>query len=203
MINRIFTIGHSNHPTEKFLDLLRLNGITAVADVRSSPRTRVNPDFSQPHIEKVLSEAEIDYVFLGDELGARSADESCYERGKVKYDRLAKQMMFQDGLDRIETGAEKYRIALLCAEKEPLDCHRCILVSRHLVGRNLEVSHILADGSTETHQEAIVRLRHSLDLMIQRDMFKTDDELTNIAYSLQEEKIAYAIRQEQIPDLVA
>lgn len=203
MINQIFTIGHSNHPTEKFLDLLRMNGITAVADVRSSPRTRVNPDFSQPHIETVLSGAGINYVFLGDELGARSSDERCYEKGRVRYDRLAKQTMFQEGLDRIEIGAEKYRIALLCAEKEPLECHRCILVSRHLTRRNLEVSHILADGSTETHQETIVRLRNSLGLMIQRDMFMTDDELTNMAYSLQEEKIAYAIPEEKIPNLVA
>ncbi len=202
MINEIFTIGHSNYPTEKFLDLLRLNGITAVADVRSSPRTRVNPDFSQPFIEQVFSKLGIHYAFLGEELGARSSDESCYEKGRVCYDRLAKQTMFQDGLDRIEMGAEKYRIALLCAEKEPLDCHRCILIARHLVNRNLDVSHILADGSTETHSETIVRLKHSLDLMIQRDMFRTDDELTNMAYSLQEEKIAYAIPEEKIPDLV-
>ncbi len=203
MINQIFTVGHSNYPTAKFIDLLRQNGITAVADVRSSPRTRVNPDFCQPLFEQVLSGEGIHYVFLGDELGARSSDESCYEKGRVRYDRLAKQSMFQDGLDRIEMGAEKYRIALLCAEKEPLECHRCILVSRHLVNRNLEVSHILADGTAETHQETIARLKHSLDLMIQRDMFMSDDEITNMAYSLQEQKIAYAIPEDKIPDLVA
>ena len=203
MTNQIFTIGHSNHSTEKFLNLLHLNGITAIADVRSSPRTRVNQDFSQPFIERVLREARIHYIFLGEELGARSSDESCYEKGRVVYDRLSKQSIFQDALDRIEMDSEKFRIALLCAEKEPLDCHRCILVSRHLTTRNLPVNHILADGSTETHQETIARLRHSLDLMNQRDMFNTDDDLTNMAYSLQEDKIAYEIPEDRTPDLVA
>jgi uncharacterized protein (DUF488 family) len=203
LTNQIFTIGHSNHTTEKFLALLRLHGITAIADVRSSPRTRVNPDFSQPFIEKVLSEAGIRYLFLGEELGARSPDESCYEKGIVRYDRLAKQSLFQNGLDRVEMDSEKDTLALLCAEKEPLQCHRCILVSRHLVDRKLPVSHILADGTTETHQETILRLKHSLNLVAQRDMFQTDDDLINMAYSLQEEKIAYALPEDHIPDLVA
>lgn len=203
MINQIFTIGHSNHTTKTFLDLLRLNRITAVADVRSSPRTRVNQDFSQPFIDRILSEAGIHYFFLGEELGARSSDPDCYDNGRVSYDRLSKQTLFQDGLDRIQMDSEKYRLALLCAEKEPLQCHRCILVARHLVDRKLEVSHILSDGSTETHQQSILRLKHTLNLMMQRDMFKTDDELTTIAYSLQEEKIAYELPEDQIPELVA
>jgi uncharacterized protein (DUF488 family) len=192
MTNQIFTIGHSNHTTEKFLGLLHQHGITAVADVRSSPRTRVNPDFSQPFIERVLSEAGMRYLFLGEELGARSSDESCYEKGIVRYDRLAKQSLFQIDV-----------LALLCAEKDPLQCHRCILVSRYLVDRNLGVSHILADGKIETHQETILRLKHSLNLVTQRDMFKTDDQITNLAYALQEEKIAYALPENHVPDLVA
>lgn len=203
MINQIFTIGHSNHTTEKFLSLVRLHGITAIADVRSSPRTRVNPDFSQPFIEGVLSEAGIRYLFLGEELGARSPDEGCYENGKVRYDRLAKQTLFQNGLDRVEMDSERDTLALLCAEKDPLQCHRCILVSRHLVERKLKVSHILSDGTIENHQETILRLKHSLGLVTQRDMFKTDDEITSMAYSLQEEKIAYAIPEDQIPILLA
>lgn len=203
MTNQLFTIGHSNHTTEKFLALLRLNGITAIADVRSSPRTRVNPDFSQPFIEKVLTDAGIRYIFLGEELGARSSDESCYEKGRVRYDRLARQTLFQNGLDRVEMDSEHDTLALMCAEKDPLQCHRCILVSRHLVDRNLEVNHILADGSTETHQESILRLKHSLGLATQRDLFHSDDDLTNLAYAQQEEKIAYALPENQLPDLVA
>jgi uncharacterized protein (DUF488 family) len=203
LTNPIFTIGHSNHTTEKFLALLRLHGITAVADVRSSPRTRVTQDFSQPFIERVLSESGIRYIFLGEELGARSSDESCYEKGRVQYDRLAKQSLFQNGLDRVEMDSENHVLALMCAEKDPLQCHRCILVSRHLVDRNLEVSHILSDGTIETHQETLLRLKHSLGLATQRDMFKTDQEITSLAYSLQEEKIAYALPEDHIPDLVA
>ena len=203
MTNQIFTIGHSNHTTEKFLALLRMHGITAVADVRSSPRTRVNPDFSQPFIERVLSEAGIRYLFLGDELGARSSDEACYEKGRVRYDRLAKQTLFQNGLDRVEMDSDRYTLALMCAEKDPLQCHRCILVSRHLADRSLEVSHILADGTTEPHPQAILRLKHSLGLATQRDLFHSDDDLTNLAYAQQEEKIAYALPEHDFPDLVA
>jgi uncharacterized protein (DUF488 family) len=203
LTNQIFTIGHSNHTTEKFLALLRLHGITAVADVRSSPRTRVNPDFSQPFIERVLSEAGIRYLFLGDELGARSSNEACYEKGRVRYDRLAKQTLFQHSLDRVEIDSEKDVLALMCAEKDPLQCHRCILVSRHLADRKLDVTHILADGKTETHQETILRLKQSLGLATQRDLFHSDDDLTNVAYAQQEEKIAYALPENQLPNLVA
>jgi len=203
VINEIFTVGHSNYTTQQFLSLLGDNKIGAIADVRSSPRTRVNPDFSSPFLEKVLADVGIGYVFLGEELGARSQDESCYEDGKVRYDRLARQSMFQEGLDRIEIGAEKFRIALLCAEKEPLDCHRCILVARHLVERNLRVNHILADGSTETHTQTILRLKDSLGLLSQRDMFMSDQELTALAYQMQERKIAYELPEETVPYLVA
>lgn len=203
MINEIFTVGHSNHTTEKLLSLLRTNAVTAIADVRSSPRTRINPDFSAPQIEYVLSEAGIRYAFLGEELGARSPDESCYEDGKVRYDRLARRTIFQDGLDRIEMGAEKFRIALLCAEREPLECHRCVLVARHLAKRGLEVSHILADGSTERHAQTLLRLKKSLGLLDQKDMFMDDDSLTEIAYEMQEKKIAFQLPEEKIPDLVA
>jgi uncharacterized protein (DUF488 family) len=202
MTNEIFTIGHSNHTTEQFLALLRAHGVNAVADVRSSPRTRVNPDFCSPQIEKVLASAGISYVFLGEELGARSSDESCYEGGKVVYSRLARQHIFQQALDRIEMGSEKFLIALLCAEKEPLECHRCILVARHLVARDLKVSHILADGLKEEHAATIARLKQTFRLAQQQDMFMGEAELTDMAYGLQEEKIAYEIPEPQMPDVV-
>jgi uncharacterized protein (DUF488 family) len=187
----IFTIGHSNHTTQRFLDLLDENTITAVADVRSMPHTRVNPDFCQPHLEKILSGTGISYVFLGAELGARSQDESCYVNGKVSYDRLAQQPNFQAGLDRVMIGAAKYRVALLCAEKEPLQCHRCILVSRHLLERDLRVRHILADGPAEEHRDTIARLKVSLGFTTQHDMFRSDDMLTAMAYETQGARIAY------------
>jgi uncharacterized protein (DUF488 family) len=154
----IYTVGHSNHPIEKFLSLLTGNGITAIADVRSQPFSRRFPQFNKERLATTLAEHGIAYVFLGQELGARSNDETCYEDGRVQYQRLAATPLFKQGVDRVLTGAEKYRVALMCAEKEPLDCHRTLLVSRALEQRGASIAHILADGNMETQAQAMTRL---------------------------------------------
>ena len=131
-VHTVFTVGHSTHALDDFLALLLRHGITAIADVRSSPYSRMNPQFNRETLHAALKGAGIAYVFLGAELGARSRDPDCYEDGKVQYDRLARTAAFQRGLARVQQGAAQYRLALMCAEKEPLDCHRTILVARHL-----------------------------------------------------------------------
>ena len=138
MNETVFTIGHSTHPQERFVSLLCQHGITALCDVRSTPYSRVNPQFNREGLRESLRACGITYVFLGKELGARSADPTCYEYGKVKYDRLAVTDLFRQGLDRVREGTRTYRVALMCAEKEPLECHRTILVARHLVDRSEE-----------------------------------------------------------------
>ncbi len=198
----LFTIGHSNHTPERFLELLRLHGITAVSDVRSRPYSRFNPHFNQDLLKQWLAEAQVYYVFQGGELGARSSDQLCYRDGKVVYDRLASQPEFQGALDRLVAGSARYRVALLCAEKEPLDCHRCILVAKQLLRRNVSVSHILADGSAEAHDQTLERLLVELRLA-EPHMFRTQEETLELAYKLQEEKIAYAPPEPADPALVA
>lgn len=186
----IYTVGHSTHSTEIFLGLLRRNGVTAVADVRSSPFSRHNPQFNKDVLSAELKKCGIAYVFVGKELGARSDDISCYEGGKIRYGRLAKTALFRAGIDRVMSGAQRYRIALMCAEKEPLDCHRTLLVSRALEKRGATIVHILSDGSTETHERAMSRL---LDLvgLPQEDMFRSPEELIEAACEMREQKIAY------------
>src|SRR5579863_6587355 len=129
----VFTVGHSTHSPERLLELLRQHGITAVGDVRSKPYSRFNPQFNREVIEKTLADHGIVYRFLGEELGARSEDPACYEGGKVQYERLAKTDVFQRGIERVRNGMKACRMVLMCAEKEPLECHRTILVSRQLV----------------------------------------------------------------------
>ena len=148
----VFTIGHSNHSSERFLALLQGAGITAVADVRSIPRSRRWPHFSRARIEHWLAEAGIAYVFLGAELGGKPADPALLREGRPDYDLMAATPTFQAGLERVLDGAGRYRIALMCAEREPLDCHRFLLVSRHLRERGVCLRHILADGSIEPHE---------------------------------------------------
>lgn len=186
----ILTIGHSNHTTEKFIGLLREHSVTALADVRSSPFSRFNPQFNKDILRRHLEPHGIKYVFLGRELGARSSDASCYENGRVQYERLASTALYREGLDRLTRGLHSFHIALMCAEKEPLACHRTLLVANSLVGRGLEVAHILADGTLEPHDKTMVRL---LDLvgLPQKDLFRTRSELIEEARALQEARIAY------------
>jgi uncharacterized protein (DUF488 family) len=196
MVDVVYTIGHSTHSSKLFLDLLRQHSITAVCDVRSRPYSRVNPQFNREVLKENLANASIRYVFLGKELGARTDDRSCYCNGKVQYDLLAKTELFRKGIDRVKKGMKEYRVALMCAEKEPLDCHRTILVARTLNNENIEVRHILANGSIEEHQDALKRLVRTLRLPT-ADMFLSEETVLNDAYARQGESIAY---QETVSD---
>lgn len=186
----IFTVGHSTHSIEKFIGLLKQHQITALVDVRSSPYSRMNPQFNREPLKEALRVNGVAYVFLGKELGARSSDASCYIGGKVQYDRLAKTTLFAEGLKRVQEGMERYRVALMCAEKDPLACHRTILVTRNLVSKGISAQHILEDGSLETHMQAIEQLMRQLKIP-EGDMFRSREDCIDAAYQLQGEKIAY------------
>jgi uncharacterized protein (DUF488 family) len=188
--HEVLTIGHSTHPIEKFIALLRQHEVTAVADVRSAPFSRFNPQFNKDVLAAELKRNGIAYVFLGKELGARSNDPSCYENGRVQYERLAKTEVFHAGLDRVRSGAESNRIALMCAEKEPLDCHRTILVARALTDAGMVVRHILADGTLESHEAAMTRLLDVVGLP-REDLFRSHEDLVADALIRQEWKVAY------------
>jgi uncharacterized protein (DUF488 family) len=190
MTHNIYTIGHSTQPVERFVSLLLRHGITAVADVRSAPYSRHNPQFNREELRTVLKEKGIKYVFLGKELGARSDDDCCYVDEKVQYSLLAKTPLFQSGIGRIIDGAESHKIALMCAEKDPLDCHRTILVARELVNIGCRLIHILVDGSLESHSEAISRLIERFGIS-KDDMFRSYDIAISEAYEKQADLIAY------------
>jgi len=190
MGNSVLTIGHSTHPMGHFLHLLELHNIEVVADVRSSPFSRRNAQYNRENLQESLKAADISYVFFGEELGARSDDPACYLDNKVQYDRLAKTAIFQVGIQQVIERAETYQAALMCAEKEPLECHRTILIARELNNRGLEIFHILADGTMETHSDAISRLIKQLGLN-EKDLFTTVEESRDMAYAKQAERIAY------------
>lgn len=185
----VFSLGHSTHPITKLFELLLQHSITAVADVRSSPYSRTNPHFNRDTLAHALPQQRIAYVFLGKELGARSKDTSCYLNGKVQYDRLAQTELFRHGLERIKQGSRSYRIALVCAEKDPIDCHRSILIARHLP-QELAVKHILPDGSLESQEELVERLLRRFQIPA-TDMFRSRDHIIIEAYRRQAENIAY------------
>ena len=198
MEETVYTVGHSTHSEELFIQLLLSHGVTAISDVRSKPYSRVNPQFNREDLKQLLRIHGISYVFLGKELGARSDDPSCYVDGKVQYDRLAQTPLFRSAIERILAGREKHRIALMCAEKEPLDCHRTILVARHLAAAGAKVQHIHATGSLESQGEALQRLMRQLGMLETDDMFRSLSDLEREAYERQEQRIAYTLPPEEV-----
>lgn len=196
MIDVIYTIGHSTHPIDKLIELLKQQSITAISDVRSRPYSRINPQFNREPLKQALRDENIQYVFLGDALGARSEDKRCYRNGQVQYDLLAETELFKRGIERVKEGARMYRVALMCAEKEPLECHRTILIARKLAEEGISIRHILGDGRVEEHDQTIERLITNLKLS-QNDMFRSNDEVVREAYAIQGNAIAY---REQSPE---
>lgn len=159
----LFTIGYSNHTLDEFVGLLLGHGINVVADVRSQPYGRVS-DFGREALSAALKLKGIEYVFLGRELGARRPEKDCYVNGQASYDKVAELPAFRAGIARLASGAAKYKIALMCAEKDPIDCHRTVLVCRHLRKLGIGIQHILADGSLEEHEQTERRLVERADM---------------------------------------
>lgn len=197
----VYTIGHSTHSIERFLELVGMHEISAIADVRSRPYSRFNPQFNREILGKDLKRSGIAYVFLGAELGARSEDPRCYAGGKVQYDRLARTESFQEGLRRIAKGVTERRVALMCAEKDPLTCHRAILVCRYLANMGIGALHIREDGQLESHDDALTRLLRELGIP-EKQLFQSRDDLIADAYGLRGEQIAYVEERPQIEDSV-
>jgi len=189
---QIFSIGHSNHSIDKFLSLLEGSKINMVVDVRSAPFSRMFPQFNQDTLKKSLGENSIGYLFLGDQIGGRSNDPEDYLDGRVLYNALAQKEAFKTGIERLKEGSAKYRIALMCSEKEPLDCHRTLLVSQALASRDIPVGHIHADGTVETHKDVLARLL-TLHNLSSPDLFSDDRDRVQEALTLQEKKIAYQL----------
>ena len=192
----VFTIGHSNHSPAAFRALLQQGGVAAVADVRSAPYSRYAPHFNRAALKDGLEKAGIAYLFLGGELGGRPADRSCYDAaGRVCYDRVAAADFFADGLRRIIHQADDRRLALLCTEKEPLECHRSLLVARALTERGVAVKHIHANGDLESHAAAMERLLALFKLPPNGDLFRSKDETIAAALTRQAQRVAYAVER--------
>ena len=188
---RIYTVGHSNHSLAGFLALLSQHDVSAVADVRSAPYSRFCPHFNRNKLAAALRDRSIRYSYLGSELGGRSDDPSCYEDGQVQYELVARTATFREGLARVVGGATRYRIALMCSEKEPLDCHRTLLVAPALAAQGNDIVHILGNGELETHERTMNRLLAQFDLSPSGDLFQSRNELLNHAITLQARRVAF------------
>lgn len=196
----VLTIGHSTHSLEAFVNLLNAHSVGAVADVRSTPYSGYSPHFNRESLRSALRQHQIQYVFLGRELGARSDDPACYENGRVQYKRLARTELFQRGIERVESGSNAYRVALMCAEKDPLDCHRSILVAQALYRNGTPVQHILPDGRLEDHESSITRLLDALGFRTDNSFPQMQADLVEQALAKQERKIAFVAKRDHDPE---
>jgi uncharacterized protein (DUF488 family) len=186
----LFSIGHSNIAAERFLALLRDAGADAIADVRSTPFSRRFPWFSGKTLAATLTQHGMTYLAYGDALGGRPRDAALYRDGVADYEAMARQPDFQIGLDRLLADAARSRVCLMCAEREPLDCHRCLLVARALAERGLAIGHILHDGTVEPHTATELRLLALTGAS--DDLFVTgQDERLAAAYRRRARAVAY------------
>jgi uncharacterized protein (DUF488 family) len=154
----LFSIGHSSLAASRFTAMLQSAGAGAVADVRSTPVSRFCPWFSAKNLAPLLAKDNIAYLRFGDALGGRPCDPALYRDGIADYEAMAREPGFQAGLDRLIADAGRHRLCLMCAERDPLDCHRYLLVARALAARGLTIGHILHDGAIEPHTATEQRL---------------------------------------------
>lgn len=196
--NLIFTIGHSTHPIEFFIQLLEKHGINCLIDVRTVPSSSYNPQYNQYPFQAKLKEHGIQYLHFAEEFGARRLDpELLTTDGKVDFDKVRATWAFKHGLERLWQGLEKgFTIALVCSEAEPLECHRFSMICPALIQDGFEVSHILKDGSiisnAELEKEMLVELDPKLP---QPDIFTpevTDETRLEAAYKIISDQVAFS-----------
>jgi len=191
----IFTVGHSSQPIEDFIAQLQRHEIQVLADVRSVPYSSRYPQFAREALQKTLIVGGIRYLFLGRELGARRDESECYVDGRASYEEITKLPNFKRGIERLLEGTEKRRIALMCAEHDPLTCHRTILISRELANHAVTIRHIIRGGELETHEHAEKRLiTEEFGGDAQPDLFAgaaSADGRLNQAYHVRGDRIAF------------
>jgi uncharacterized protein (DUF488 family) len=197
----ILTIGHSRHSLERFIELLKGAEVTAVADVRSAPLSRFSPHFNKNALAASLAARGIAYLFLGKELGGRPERSELYTQGVADYEKMAASSEFRAGFAQLEEAARQHRVAVMCSEADPLDCHRCLLVGRALAEHGVDVRHIFAAGEIIPHCEvedrllALGRLTEPGLLQVSREARLAD------AYRWRNRQVAYAVPRRKGPDV--
>jgi len=141
----LYSIGHGNKTIEKFIHELKQFNIEYLVDVRTTPFSKWNPHFNQNDLQFMLKEHNIGYIFLGDKIGGLPSDKSCYsEDGKVDYKLVREKTFFKEGLDRlIKANSKGIKIATMCSETNPEECHRSKLIGKELLLENIDMKHII------------------------------------------------------------
>ena len=157
--NGLFTLGHSNQEMSDFLGTLLRHEIKVVCDVRSRPGSFRFPQFNREPLEARLTAAKIRYEFCGEQLGGRPLDPQFYlANGLVDYSKRRRAPSFIEAVDKAIALARERKTAILCAEEDPLHCHRFLLICPALVARGVAPVHLRRGGAAETQRDAEDRL---------------------------------------------
>ena len=198
MNRKIFTIGHSVHTKEAFLELLAKCGVNCVVDIRSISSSAHTPQFNKEVFSRYLKDKSIVYMSFADEFGARHSESGLLdENGIVDFKKVWETPVFLSGVERLRAGVDKgYTVALMCSEAEPFDCHRFSMVSRYLAKNGFTVKHILKDGSLIDNSELESKLLKKYEKKIPvptlfEKPFKTAEEKIDYAYSLRNKDVGY------------
>ncbi len=155
----IYTIGYGSRSIAALIELLHAHQIAYLIDVRSAPYSRYKPEFSKAPLASKLEQHGIRYVFMGDTLGGRPDDETCYVDGKVDYEKVKATESYQRGIERLRTAfSQQQSIVLMCSEGKPETCHRCKLIGATLTDENIAIMHIDENGEQTTQEQVIERL---------------------------------------------
>lgn len=205
----LYTIGHSNQSFEEFLHMLYAQDIGVIVDVRSVPASKYTPQFNKEILQVALKRAEITYLSFASEFGARRTD-SLDVNGRVNFERAVQTSAFVHGVERLNVGLSKgYRIALMCSEANPLECHRFSMISRYFYEHGVDVQHIIKHTTkegevhilTESHkqlQDAMIAeyvKKKKIPIVSPPDMFGenevTPEQQIVLAYRQKNKEIAY------------
>lgn len=188
----MYTIGHSNHSIEYFISLLKKYNVNCVVDVRSIPYSKHCPHFNMAKLETELNNNSIAYISMARELGARRSDLISYTSGCVDFKKVEKEDLYQKGIERLLDGiSQDFIIVLMCTEKDPIDCHRTILVGKTLSDIGIEVQNILANGNLESQKEIEKRL---VELYYPKETYEINfNSLVNHAYKKKNQQIGFKI----------
>ena len=168
----IYTIGYGNRSIAELIEVLHQHAIAYLIDVRSAPYSRYKPEFSKAPLANELERHSIRYVFMGDAVGGRPDDETCYVNGKVDYEKVKATAFYQRGIERLHTAfTQQQRVVLMCSEGKPEECHRCKLIGTTLTTQNIPVIHIDENNEQMTQEQIVDRLTGGQLSMFGEDTF--------------------------------
>lgn len=174
----IYSIGHGNKRIEDFIEELKSFNIFFLLDIRSKPYSKWSPHFNQNKLESELEKNKIKYVYVGDTLGGLPDDRTCYDyNGKVVYDYIKEKDFFKEGLKRLTTANEKHiRIAIMCSESNPSECHRSKLIGQELSKQKISIKHIVSKFKFKSQELVMAELTNGNGLV---DLFGNIKEFTS------------------------